>query len=95
MLAVGVPDTPALTPVAAETFELLIVAPTPVLHLEVFGDGAAVVEAVSHVKIGQVADISSDIVEIRFSADVYQIRIMRAVRHVVLKYHIRHRLATI
>ena len=30
MLAVGVPDTPALMPVAAETFELLIVAPTPV-----------------------------------------------------------------
>ena len=30
MLAVGVPDTPALMPVAAETFELLIVEPTPV-----------------------------------------------------------------
>ena len=68
---------------------------TSVLHPEVLGDGAAVMETVVHAESGQIADISSDKVEIRLPAKVYQVGPVRTIRNIMFEYGVRNRIAAI
>ena len=56
-----------------------------ILHPEGSGDGAAVEETVIHTERGQVTDESSVVMEIRPSAEIYQVGLIRGIRNLAHK----------